>query len=458
MRWLLLLLLFPSLVLAQGDFPRALEDLRSERQEALAELQGTREGIARERRALEEEIRRLRERLGQLQGEVSEEQRRFERLRSERDRLLRGQGEMEAEVKALEGVIRAFARDLKAYFDQALTAGEGTDREAVLGRALQEGRFPGLEDLSALVGLAMEEIRLARETVLLEKEFLGPKGEPLKGKVLRAGEIVAYWVDGRRVLPLLASGGKLRALGGELPFRVRRAVRSFAEGKGRDLYIDPSHGAAFAFEAERPGFYEHLRSGGPIVVPILLIGLFALGVVIERLIYFRRIRVPGGLKERVISLAREGRWEALAEVLGQHRGHPLGRVLLRLLQERGKGREVLEAALDEALLREGVGLERFLQALRVMGAVAPLLGLLGTVVGIISTFRAITLFGTGNPRLMAGGISEALVTTEVGLMVAIPVMLLHSYLSSRAERASVEVEEAALGLIGLMEGEDGGSP
>ncbi|RLA84010.1 MAG: hypothetical protein DRG31_05470 [Deltaproteobacteria bacterium] len=457
MRWFFfLLLLLPNLLFAQDLF-KAMEALRAEKKEALFELQQTKKRVAKERQGLRAEIERLKRELKALKEKVRTEERRFEELQAKRDRVLRAQQEVQQEAKALEGIIRGFAKDLKAYFDQSLTIGEAKGREEVLGRALDKGRFPGIEDLKGLVETVLQEIELSRDTVLVEKEFLSSKGELLKGRVLRVGEVAAYWIEGSKVQPLMASGGKLRALGGRLPWNVRQTVRRFVKGEGRDLYVDPSYGAAFAFQMERPGLYEHLKSGGPIVIPIVLIGLFALGIILERIIFFRKLKISKEWRERVIKLAGDQDWDGLREVLGQSRGHPCGRVLLRLLEAKGQKREVLEAVLDEAILREGMALERFLPTLKVLGSVAPLLGLLGTVVGIISTFRAITLFGTGNPRLMAGGISEALVTTEVGLVVAIPVMFLYSYFSSRAERLSVEIEEMGLILIRFMEEEGGGN-
>jgi biopolymer transport protein ExbB len=123
------------------------------------------------------------------------------------------------------------------------------------------------------------------------------------------------------------------------------------------------------------------------------------------------------------------------------------------LRARHEDRETLESILQEAILRELPRVERGLPVLAILGAVAPLLGLLGTVTGMIETFQTITLFGTGDPKLMSGGISEALVTTEVGLMIAIPVMLCHTYLSRRAEAIVGEMEEKAVSLTNIIERE-----
>ena len=128
-------------------------------------------------------------------------------------------------------------------------------------------------------------------------------------------------------------------------------------------------------------------------------------------------------------------------------GNPLGRVMAVFEEHPEADLETLELRLDEAILRETAPIETGLGFIRVLYVVAPLLGLLGTVVGMISTFQMITLFGTGDPRMMAGGISTALVTTVLGLVVAIPLTLLHSFLQGRARALIQVLEEQAAGII-----------
>jgi len=113
-------------------------------------------------------------------------------------------------------------------------------------------------------------------------------------------------------------------------------------------------------------------------------------------------------------------------------------------------REDMENVLQEAILSEIPGLERFLSTLGMLGAIAPLLGLLGTVTGMINTFHVITYYGTGDPRMMSAGISEALVTTMLGLTAAIPIMLFHSLLSRRVENIIAQMEEKAVTLVNIV--------
>jgi biopolymer transport protein ExbB len=132
------------------------------------------------------------------------------------------------------------------------------------------------------------------------------------------------------------------------------------------------------------------------------------------------------------------------------RSNPLGRVLAVYRDNPETDVETLELKLDEAILRETAPIEKGLSLIKVLYVVAPLLGLLGTVVGMISTFQMITLFGTGDPRMMAGGISTALVTTVLGLVVAIPLTLLHSFLQGKARELVQVLEEQAAGMVARL--------
>ena len=132
------------------------------------------------------------------------------------------------------------------------------------------------------------------------------------------------------------------------------------------------------------------------------------------------------------------------------KNRPVYNVLRAGLSATHETRETLENILQEAILKELPRLERFLPALGIMAAVSPLLGLLGTVTGMIGTFHVITLYGTGDPRLMSGGISEALVTTMLGLAVAIPVMLVHAFLRRRIEHIVGDMEEKALAFCNIV--------
>jgi len=177
------------------------------------------------------------------------------------------------------------------------------------------------------------------------------------------------------------------------------------------------------------------QDGGPVGYVIIAIGLLGLALCLWKFLSLSslRARVRRQMADSVPSTE-----------------NPLGRVLAVYSEQTGADTETLELKLDEAILRETAPIEKGLGFIRVLFVVAPLLGLLGTVVGMIATFQMITLFGSGDPRMMAGGISTALVTTVLGLVVAIPLTLAHSYLQGQA-RALVQVlEEQAAGMIARL--------
>ncbi len=196
------------------------------------------------------------------------------------------------------------------------------------------------------------------------------------------------------------------------------------------------------------------------VWPILLIAVVALVIVVVKALVLQRVhgntdRLMGEVNER----AAAGDWAACDQLVAREesRRNPVVTVLRAGLEARGDDRETLESSLQEAILRELPGITKGIAMLAVLGAVAPLLGLLGTVTGMIDTFRVITLFGTGDPRLMSGGISEALITTELGLAVAIPIMLLHTWLSRRVEHLIGDMEEKAVRLVNIIQRQRAGA-
>ena len=153
---------------------------------------------------------------------------------------------------------------------------------------------------------------------------------------------------------------------------------------------------------------------------------------------------------KIQRLAANGRWQECRQCCSDYGAAPVCRVLQAGLSNLGSNREILEQALQEAILKELPRLERFLSTISVLAAVAPLLGLLGTVSGMINTFQAITIHGTGDPRMLSGGISEALITTQLGLLVAVPVLILHHFLERRVDAIVGEMEEKSTALTVIM--------
>jgi len=190
--------------------------------------------------------------------------------------------------------------------------------------------------------------------------------------------------------------------------------------------------------------WELVRAGGPFMWPIIVCSIAAVGILLERLWTLQRKRVlPEDLIKKVSDLAEKNQvTPKVIEAL--EKNSPLGRVLAAALANRDRGREIMMERVQDTGRHVVHELERFLPTLGTIASISPLLGLLGTVTGIIRAFNAVMLGGMGDPRLLAGGISEALITTAGGLAVAIPSFIAYRYLRGKVERIVVEMEKIAV--------------
>ena len=199
---------------------------------------------------------------------------------------------------------------------------------------------------------------------------------------------------------------------------------------------------------------EIVKAGGWLMVPILLCSVIAMAIVLERLWALRRSRVvPQGLLLTVWEHARGGGAGAEAQLQRLRARSPLGRVLAAGLAAQDHSRELMKETIEETGRRVAHELERFLNTLGTIAMITPLLGLLGTVVGMIEVFNVITDIGVGSPRDLAGGISQALVTTAAGIGVAIPTLIFHRYFRGRVDELVLEMEIEAVKLVEVIHGE-----
>ena len=198
---------------------------------------------------------------------------------------------------------------------------------------------------------------------------------------------------------------------------------------------------------------EILKNGGWLMVPLLLASILSVAIITER--YWalrRRAVVPGDLVQRVLEWHHNSQLSD-HNLLLLSRTSPLGRMLAAGLLNRNHSREVMKESLEESGRHEVHELERYLSALGTIAAGAPLIGLLGTVIGMIKVFDAITASGVGDPTVLSAGISEALITTAVGLSVAIPSLIFHRLLRRRVDELVVEMEQAAIRVVEVVHGD-----
>ena len=199
--------------------------------------------------------------------------------------------------------------------------------------------------------------------------------------------------------------------------------------------------------------FELIVAGGWLMAPIILCSILAFTIVVERLLTLRERKIsPPNLAEQIIKLHRRNRItpEAIDKL---YRNSPLGRILASGLRNMHGPRDVMKESIEEEGRQVVQELERFLNTLGTIASITPLLGLLGTVIGMIKVFAVITSLGVGDPKILADGISEALLTTAAGLSVAIPALMFYRYLRGRVDELLLKMEAQAVYLVEVIHGE-----
>ncbi|OEU84408.1 MAG: biopolymer transporter ExbB [Desulfobacterales bacterium S5133MH4] len=435
------------------DMRAASKKAKVDCEEALAEALRSEQRILEDRASLEKEIALMESHIEKLKSDIEFMQDEFNSLREKETELSLQQSDDEMRMRELAGTVRVVARDLETIMTESQFTARFSERLDLLKPILDKDRFPGMDDFKTVTDLFFHEMALSGEVVLRKGAFVDRSGAEQTGDILTIGKFTAAYTTGKETGFLNYSEGSHRffALSALPSWSVRRNLKKYMEGKTDDVTLDFSNGAALKQITHRCTLMDQIRNGGPIVWPILILGLVALVIGVERTIFLKGVHANADrVMGRVNELALEGKWRECDDMVKDEKSLPVYNILKAGLNARGEERETLESVLQESILKELPRLERFLPALNIMGAIAPLLGLLGTVTGMIGTFHVITLYGTGDPRMMSGGISEALVTTMIGLAVAIPIMLVHTFLSRCVEHIVGDMEEKAVGLTNII--------
>jgi len=306
---------------------------------------------------------------------------------------------------------------------------------------LQERVRAGLEERLGRLD-ALTEVRREDSSVMARS------GQPRTVPVLRIGgaQALAAGPDEDTLGFLIEAEGLDRVSGVKFRKEAAAQLRAAATSPGGVVPMDVEGALARSDAPVIRTFADRIEAGGVFVWPIFLVGLLGLVLIGERIGFFLRDRLPGGWTRAVLARASQGEVEA-ALGMAENDGTTRGRVLTAGLKVWSRPQSDRDAALEAALLAEEPRVQRSLNVIAACAAIAPLLGLLGTVTGMITTFDVITLHGTGNPRLLSGGISVALVTTQLGLVVAVPILLAHAVLSRMAQRRGGELEEIRAAVV-----------
>ena len=333
----------------------------------------------------------------------------------------------------LFGVARQAAGDLKADLENSLVSAEFPDRSGQLDEIANSKALPTIEQLETLWFILQQEMTESGKVVHYSTDVLTASGDPRNAEVIRIGTFNAL-ADGK-YLRYLPEPGKLVELARQPAGEYLDLAEDFSKAKAGqvDMAIDPTRGVILSMLIQTPDTIERIKQGGIIGYIIIIMGVSGFLYAVIRLM--------------VLTITDKKMARQVDDHSSASEDNPLGRVIAAVEHSQAQDQETLELLLDEAITREVPILERGQSMIKLLAAVAPLLGLLGTVTGMIATFQSISLFGTGDPKLMASGISQALVTTMLGLMVAIPLLFLHSLVASRSRKLVQVLDEQSAGLI-----------
>ena len=340
-------------------------------------------------------------------------------------------------LKELFGVLQQIAGDTKNKFYNSMISAQISGRSDFLDKMAQDmgssSKLASIEEIERVWFEMQREMTESGKVTKFTTDVVEAGGQKVSKEVVRVGPF-ALVADGK-YLEYNGVTGTVSELIRQPADRYNSSAAELQESTGGELVqfgIDPTGGSILGLLVQAPNLKERVEQGGVVGYIILIVGAFGLLLAIERLITLSliRMKVNKQLKSKEVKT-----------------NNPLGRVLKVRDEHPNADVEALELHLTEAILGEVPKLGRNLTIIKIISVVAPLMGLLGTVTGMINTFQAITLFGTGDPKLMAGGISTALVTTVLGLVVAIPMTLLYAMLNTRSKNIVYILQEQASGVI-----------
>lgn len=419
-----------------SSFKQLLEKIRGDYREDMEQRRKRESRFAGDRDRQAQALAAAQRRIDQLMKESAALEARFNDNEEKLLELRQLHRQRAGDLEELSAVVVRSVADIRATLAESFMTLLLPGADDQLARLMRQDGLPDLAGLEDLWYLMTEIMTLQGGSHRFEADVILSDGRRERREVTGIGPFTA--ISQGRFLKYLADSRGLADLARQPASRYLAAAGAVSRaGAGAGFVaapVDPSRGAILATLVQAPTPMERIDQGGWIAYLILALGFAGLLLAAERIVSLTR----------AVSGVRRQKDEAEPSP-----SNPLGRVLGVSREHGGADVESLELSLHDAVIREMPPLERGLGALKVLAAIAPLLGLLGTVVGMIETFQAITLFGTGDPRTMAGGISQALVTTALGLMVAVPLLLLHTFAAARSREIRQILEEQSAGIVAL---------
>jgi len=327
-----------------------------------------------------------------------------------------------------------FAMDFKTVLNESQTGAQFPQRAKALDKIHQPDTLPSIDDMEQLWLLTLEEMNESGKVVQYQGKIVNAAGNTRDATITRLGNFTAFSED--EFLRFVPETQEFIAPTKQPESRFTRIAEDFAEADAGTLEaapLDPTRGNLLGILARTPNLVERIHQGGTVGYLTIAVGLVGILLTIIRVIYLLKEKSAFNRQMQNLNAPRQD--------------NALGRVILSANNAQVKDEETIQYVLDEAVLKEIPRLEHYHSVIKLFAAIGPMLGLLGTVTGMIKTFEAISLFGGGDPKLMAAGISEALVCTVLGLLVAVPMLLSHNLVSSFAKDLIQRLDEQSAGIL-----------
>ncbi|WP_194755288.1 MotA/TolQ/ExbB proton channel family protein [Aliidiomarina indica] len=378
--------------------------------------------------------------LRQAQQDLRNEERRSQRLQEQYAQNEIDIGNKETELDNMVGtlgeifgVIRGAASDTIGRISTSIVSAQFPDRHLVLESLAQARELPNIDELEELWLALLTEMTESGKVARYQGEVTLLDGGSEVRDIIRIGAFNLI-SDGEYLLYNDATQ-QVQPLGRQPAGHVLRAARNFENTTDgyAGVFVDPSRGAILSLLTQKATLSERYHQGQTVGYAITVVLILGFIIAIYKLVTLTAV---GGAIRR-----------QLKNTDSPSSNNPLGRILKVYHENPNTDAENLELKLDEAILRETPRIEAGVNIIKILAAIAPLMGLLGTVVGMIGTFQSITLFGTGDPRIMAGDISMALVTTAMGLIAALPLIVIHSIVASKSKSILHVLDEQAAGIV-----------
>jgi biopolymer transport protein ExbB len=421
---------------APTDLSDLLEQTRLDRAQAV-EMQKQREARFLSDRSKQTSV------LADARAQLAEEQRKQAALKGafeENQKKITGlHAELEkraGDLTEVFGVVRQVANDFSSVMRSSLVTAQYPDREAFLSKLVTPKSMPAIQDLERFWFELQREMTESGAVVKYKAKIVTPQGSPIEATVTRVGAFTAS-TDGQ-FLQYIPSQKELAIVARQPGGQFKKVADTFENSIDAvsPAIVDPTRGVMLSIYAQKPNLVERVNRGESVGYIIILVGVVGTALAIYQLLYLLAV------KRKVT--------QQLASVVTPSADNPLGRVLAVFrgdAEQLEAEADIVELRISEAVLKEVPKLERFQAFLRLAVAAGPLLGLIGTVIGMIITFQSITESGSSDPKLMAAGISQAMIATLLGLGIAIPLLFMNAWLATISRSIVQVLDEQSTGLV-----------